>query len=140
MKTATNFKIEGYTVEPLPHAERGQRYNAVGTSGGRTLISVEIKDESLTDNLTFRHSRPSKLYRQIVNQVRAELESQYKLDLSEFVWSQRGYCACGCSPMFLVLSDRGTMITITASGIENTVDEMAEARAAAYGLEAKVGA
>jgi len=139
MKTA-QYTIENIEIELLPYASRGQRFNAVGTRGGRTLINVDIKDESLTDNLTFRHSRPTKLYRQIVNQVRDGITEAHGIDLSDFVWSQRAWCSCGCSPAFLVLSSRGYRINITVSGIENKMDEKAEARAAAYGLDAKVGA
>lgn len=129
------FQIENIEVHQAPYATRSEKPNAVGTRLGRATIQVNIKDESLMDNLVFRKSRPTKIYRDIIKQVRDQITTEHGINLSEFVWSQSAYCSCGCSPAFLVLSDRGWNIQITVSGIENVADETAQARAESLGAE-----
>lgn len=129
------FTIENIKVTKADYASDGQKWNAVGTRSGRATISVDIKDESLMDNLVYRKSRPTKIYRDIINQVRAQITDEYEIDLSEFVWNQKAFCSCGCSPAFLVLSDRGWNISITVSGIENVADKTGQARAESIGAE-----
>lgn len=129
------FTIENIEVHQAPFAKIGEKWNAVGTRSGRATITVDIKDESLMDNLVYRKSRPTKIYRDIIKQVRDQITAEYNINLSEFVWSQKAYCSCGCSPAFLVLSDRGWNIRITVSGIENVADETAKIRAESLGAE-----
>ncbi len=129
------FTIENIKVEKARNATKSEKWNSVGTSSGRATITVDIKDESLTDNLIYRKSRPTKIYRDVINQVRDQITAEHGINLSEYVWSQKAYCACGCSPAFLVLSDRGWNISITVSGIENVADETAQARAESIGAE-----
>lgn len=129
------FQIENIEVHQAPYAKKYEKWNSVGTRSGRATISVNIKDESVMDNLIYRKSRPTKIYRDIIKQVRDQITAEHGINLSEFVWSQKAYCACGCSPAFLVLSDRGWNIQITVSGIENVADETAQARAESLGAE-----
>lgn len=138
MATTDTFEITNISVEQLPYATRGQRFNAVGTRGGRALITVDIQDETLLDNLIYRKSRPTRVYRQIINQVRESISAEHGINLDEFVWSQTAWCSCGCSPAFLVLSDRGYRISITVKGISNVADATAVNRAEQFGV--KVGA
>lgn len=133
--TTSTFTIENLEVHQAPHATRGEKWNAVGTRSGRATISVYVNEESIMENLIYRKSRPTKIYRDIINQVREQIQEEYKIDLSEFVWNQRAFCACGCSPAFLVLSDRGWNIRITVSGLANVADEVAVDRAAQFGVE-----
>lgn len=129
------FQIENIEVHQAPFAKISERWNAVGTRSGRATISVNIQDESLMDNLVYRKSRPTKIYRDIINQVRDQITAEHGINLSEYVWSQKAFCFCGCSPAFLVLSDRGWNIRITVSGVENVADETAKVRAASLGAE-----
>jgi hypothetical protein len=133
--TASTFTIENLEVHQAPYAKRGEKWNAVGTHSGRATISVYVNEESIMENLIYRKSRPTKIYRDIINQVREQIQEEYKIDLSEFVWNQRAFCSCGCSPAFLVLSDRGWNIRITVSGLANVADEVAVDRAAQFGVE-----
>lgn len=134
MTTAT-FVIESIEVTQLPYASRGERHNAVGTRGGRTLINVDVKGESLAENLIYRKSRPTKIYRKVVEQVREQITAEHGINLDKFVWSQDAWCSCGCSPAFLGLTSRGYRIDITVSGIANEADEVAKNRAASLGVE-----
>ena len=129
------FQIQNIEVHQAPYAKIGEKWNAVGTREGRATISVDIQDESLMDNLIYRKSRPTKIYRDIINQVRDQITTEYGINLSEYVWSQKAFCFCGCSPAFLVLSDRGWNIRITVSGVDNVADETAKVRAASFGAE-----
>jgi hypothetical protein len=133
--TTTQFVIEDISVRQSRFAERGEKWNAVGTRSGRATISVNVKDESVMENLMYRKSRPTKLYRDIIKQVRDQIQTEHNINLSEFVWSQTAFCSCGCSPAFLVLSDRGWSIDITVSGIAPVVDAVAVDRAAQFGVE-----
>jgi len=133
--TTTQFTIKDIQVRQSRFAERGEKWNAVGTRSGRTTISVNVADESVMENLIYRKSRPTKMYRDIIKQVREQIQTEHNIDLSEFVWSQTAFCSCGCSPAFLVLSSRGWSIDITVSGIANQADEVAVDRAAQFGVE-----
>jgi hypothetical protein len=133
--TTTQFTIKDIQVRQSRIAEVGEKWNAVGTRYGRTTISVNVQDESIMENLIYRKSRPTKMYRDVIKQVRDQIQAEHNIDLSEFVWSQTAFCSCGCSPAFLVLSDRGWSIDITVSGIAPVVDEVAVDRAAQFGVE-----
>ena len=126
------------------------KWNKVGSACGKSLIYVWVEDETVLEQFANRRSRPTKIYREVINQVREQIEtsewrtpssiSPYsgeeqgnhvipKADLSDFVWKQTAGCACGCSPAFVVNSDRGKTIYITVSGVENPVDEVVVNRA-----------
>jgi len=150
------FQIEKIEVRRSPSPRRGEgKWNQVGGASGKSVIYVHIEGEGVAEQLIYRRSRPTKIYRDVVNQVRAEIEnSEYRTpssispysgeeqgnhlmqpaDLSDFVWKQTAGCSCGCSPAFVVNSDRGKTIWITVSGIVNPVDEVVQDRANQFGL------
>jgi hypothetical protein len=150
------FEIEKIEVRqnPVPRVGEG-KWNQVGSYSGKSLIYVHIKDETVAEQLIYRRSRPTKVYREVINQVRAEIEaSEYRtrssispftgeeqgnllmkpVNLSDFVWKQTAGCSCGCSPAFVVNSDRGRTITITVTGIVNPVDATVQDRASQFGM------
>lgn len=74
---------------------------ASGWVGGfrpkKTVVYVNVKDESLGENLMNRRHRPYELYRKIVYALMQEVGIDGKL-----VWSQNAGCTCACSPGFFL--------------------------------------
>lgn len=63
-----------------------------------SVIYVDIKDESIAENLMNRRNRPHNEYRKIVRAVMNELEIDGKLS-----WSKNAGCKmCPCSPGFIL--------------------------------------
>lgn len=66
-----------------------------------------INGESLVENLLNRRSRPTKLYRRLLNKVYTQLREQGEIlpqdqNPQDVKWSQTAGCSCGCSPGFIM--------------------------------------
>lgn len=81
---------------------------------GTTKVYIFVVGESLLCNLMNRHSRPEQLYRaEVMPKVLAEMglppETQYR-------WSQRAGCKCGCSPGFVIGNSFGRAVYVDVEG------------------------
>lgn len=65
----------------------------------RVRLFLETKDETLCENLAFRHSRPYKTYKQFVLPT---VFAKLKISPAKASWSQKAGCSCGCSPGYLL--------------------------------------
>jgi len=76
----------------------------------KSRIYIFPTNESITDNLMNRHTRPSKLYRK---EVLPKLFEQLQWDKNTTVkWSQYAGCSCPCSPGFIVDNVYGASISV----------------------------
>lgn len=67
----------------------------------KSVIFVDVANETVAENLMNRRNRPTKLYREIVSKVFAELGEDIKMS-----WDQKAGCSmCACSPGFWILSN-----------------------------------
>ena len=68
----------------------GQRYSEYVSA---PRMYVDIKDETLVENLMNRRSRPYNLYKTLIH---SSLLGEM-FDLGKLQWSQRAGCSCPCS-------------------------------------------
>lgn len=73
----------------------GQRYSEYVSA---PRMYVDIKDETLVENLMNRRSRPYNLYKTLIH---SSLLGEM-FDLGKLQWSQRAGCSCPCSPGFIL--------------------------------------
>ena len=73
----------------------------------KTVIHFFHENESILENLMERHSRPSKLYKELFPKIKAKLSLSNDI---EATWSQKAGCSCGCSPGFIVKNPAACMI------------------------------
>lgn len=98
---------------------RSGRYEVQTNKKAR--IYVDIKNESLAENLMNRRNRPVAEYRKVVNEVLELLEVDGKIS-----WSQNAGCDCACSPGFILSNSPwqyatgyNFAITINAPALKN---------------------
>lgn len=90
-----------------------------------TRVYVDVKDESILENLGNRTSRPYKAWKPLVEAKLKEMG----IGFEKIRWSQYAGCSCPCSPGFVVVGDRGKDIWMTVEGGVKTTDpELAAAR------------
>lgn len=73
----------------------GQRYSEYVSA---PRMYVDVKDETLVENLVNRRSRPYNLYKTLIH---SSLLGEM-FDLGKLQWSQRAGCSCPCSPGFIL--------------------------------------
>jgi len=79
---------------------------------GKSRLYFHHDGESILEGFGNRASRPWKIYRTFLEEVRA------KFDLPEdvkFNWSRKAGCSCGCSPAFIITGHWGTDFFVTLS-------------------------
>jgi hypothetical protein len=79
-----------------------------GKKHGRAYVF--IKNENILENLTNRQNRPTKLFRQIVEEA---LEKEGITNPDGMAWSQYAGCSCPCSPGFIMKNcDRDVYVDV----------------------------
>lgn len=112
----------------------GQMQNKRAGHGGRdvpsgkSVVFVNVKDETLFENFAARTTRPYAAWKPFVE----EALRAHGFEFSKLTWSNKAGCSCPCSPGFIVTTGtRGhnIWVTIEADELQTTDEDEAAHRA-----------
>lgn len=95
-------EVRKFALEPVPNRPGAwnEHYRLVRSPA---KVYVGVENESILENLAYRHARPYEVWRPYVEKaLKAE-----GIEFEKVSWNRKAGCSCGCSPGFVIKGPGG---------------------------------